>query len=257
MINTFGFALAVVLIYMTLWFVVSVIKRRNDVVDLAWGSGFIVMAVALMVKANNYSTKMALVATLVTIWGLRLTLHIWPRLRRKSEDFRYAQWRKQWGKFVYLRSFFQVFVLQGVLMVVVGASIVVNAFESSAITPYNWLGVLIWGFGFIFETTADRQLSNFLTNPNNKSAIMDHGLWKYSRHPNYFGEVTQWWGLWLIVIPSGYWWLALVSPLTITVLILFVSGIPLLEKKFMEKPGYKEYAERTSAFFPLPPRFRA
>jgi steroid 5-alpha reductase family enzyme len=172
----------------------------------------------------------------------------------KPEDFRYASWRKQWGNQVMLRSFFQVFMLQGLLLLLVSASITINAFQSSELVWWNWLGVVVWAGGFLFETISDHQLTTFLNNPNNKSKIMDYGLWRYSRHPNYFGEVTQWWGLWLVVLPSTYWYVALLSPVTITLLILFVSGIPLLEKKFASRPGYKAYAKKTSVFIPLPPR---
>lgn len=254
MTEAFLFAAGVVLAYMSTLFVVSVLIKRNDLADLGWGPGFLVVAVATATQADQISAKILLVTSLVFLWALRLAIHILPRLRTKAEDFRYAEWRRQWGRLVYVRSFFQVFMLQGLLMLLVAASIVVNAQGSSELSWLSWLGVAVWGFGFLFETIGDRQLTQFLGNPANKGKIMDQGLWRYTRHPNYFGEVTQWWGLLLVVLPSAYWYVALISPATITILILFVSGIPLLEKKFAGKPGWKDYAVRTSPFIPLPPR---
>lgn len=239
---------------MSIWFVISLIAKRNDVVDMAWGPGFVVIALAMMLQYNNYSGKAGLLFLLVVLWATRLSIHIWPRLKHKTEDFRYAQWRRDWGKFVYVRSFLQVFLLQGLLMVVIASGIIMNAVSGSSFAGFNWLGLLVWMAGFGFETVGDYQLSSFLKHPANRSKIMTKGLWRYSRHPNYFGEVTQWWGILLIVLPSAYWYLALISPVAITFLILFVTGIPLLEKKFMKKPGYKEYARRTSSFIPLPPK---
>jgi len=254
MTEAFIFAATVVLAYMSGLFLVSAIIKRNDLADLGWGPGFLVLAVMMAAWSGQSTFKIWLVTGLVLLWAMRLAIHILPRLRRKDEDFRYAEWRRQWGELVYVRSFFQVFMLQGLLLLLVGAGIVVNAYSSSALTWLSWLGVGVWAFGFLFETVGDRQLSQFLGNPANKGKIMDRGLWRYTRHPNYFGEVTQWWGLWLIILPSSYWYVALVSPLSITLLILFVSGIPLLEKKFADKPGWKEYAAKTSVFIPLPRR---
>lgn len=254
MLETFIFSAGIVVLYMFVWFLISVVAKRNDVVDLAWGPGFLVIAITTMLYSHNYSQKAILISGLVAVWATRLFVHIWPRLRTKTEDFRYATWRKQWGKSVYFRSFFQIFILQGLLMILVAAGIVVNSHNSSLITWYNVLGIVIWTTGFMIETISDRQLASFLAKPTNQSRIMTSGLWHYSRHPNYFGEILQWWGLFLIVLPSTFWYVALLSPLTITFLIVFVSGIPLLEKKFATKPGYAEYANRTSVLVPLPPR---
>lgn len=254
MLELFVIAALTIITYMSGWFVVSILLRRNDIVDLAWGPGFLLVALASMYYMNNFSDKVLLVTALVAVWAVRLALHIIPRLRSKTEDFRYRQWRRQWGKWVYVRSFLQIFLLQGLFMLVISNGVIINAHQSSAFVWYNGLGLVVWVIGFVFETAGDRQLDEFLANPANKGKIMTSGLWRYTRHPNYFGEVAQWWGIFLIVLPSVYWYPALVSPLTITLLILFVSGIPLLEKKFADKPGYKEYARRTSVFIPLPPK---
>lgn len=252
--EVFIFVAIMVAIYMTGWFMIATVLKRNDVVDIAWGPGFVLVAVAAMVYAMESTPKAQLLLVLVSIWAARLAIHIWPRIRRKTEDFRYAAWRQQWGKLVYVRSFFQIFMLQGLLMVLVGAGIIVNATQSSGVEWYTWLGVVIWAFGFVFESLSDYQLTRFLRNNKDGAGLMTSGLWRYSRHPNYFGEITQWWGLFIIVLPSMYWYIALISPIVITLLIVFVSGIPMLEKKFRSKAGYQAYARRTSILIPWPPK---
>jgi steroid 5-alpha reductase family enzyme len=241
----------VVVIYMTSWFVVSVIKQRNDVADIAWGLGFVVLAwVAFFL--SEFSIKAVLVNTLVSIWGLRLTWHIYHRNKNKAEDSRYLEWRKTW-KHVYLRSFVQVFLLQGVFLYLISLPVIyINRAASMSIGVLEVLGVLTWCLGFYFESTADRQLKEFLSQPANKGKIMDQGLWQYSRHPNYFGEVTQWWGVFLIALSIQGSLFTVLGPLTITVLILYVSGVPLLEKKYAGRPDFERYKKRTSMFIPLP-----
>lgn len=239
--------------YMTCWFVISVVTQRNDVADIAWGLGFVLLAWVSQFL-SEYSLKAFLVNGLVTVWGLRLAVHIYYRLQTKPEDARYHQWRKRWRWF-YLRSFVQVYLLQGVLLYLIALPVI--AINHSASTTFGFIelvGLFIWGLGFYFESVGDRQLKNFLTQPGNKGKIMDQGLWRYSRHPNYFGEVTQWWGIFLIALSIPGLVFTIVGPLTITVLILFVSGIPLLEKKYAGKPQYEEYKQQTSVFIPLPPR---
>lgn len=241
--------LVYVLAYMTAWFVVSLILKRNDVADMAWGLGFVGMS-WLMYSQNNGSLGL-IMAILVTIWGVRLASHILSRLRKKGEDYRYAEWRRQWGKWFLVKSYFQVFILQGLLMWIISASLMVMANHmDQRIGVLPILGMIIWIIGFWFESTADRQLKDFLANTKNKGKLIQTGLWKYSRHPNYFGEVTVWWGLWLMTIGTGYWYLSLISPMTITFLITKVSGVPLLEKKYEGRPDWEEYKRRTSVLIP-------
>lgn len=251
LLTTAGFVLA----YMACWFVVAQIKGRNDIADVAWGLGFILAAAVSLVAGGEFSPRGILVSLLVLAWGVRLALHIHARNQGKGEDPRYRQWREEWGRWFVLRSFLQVFMLQGVLLVVVAVPvIVVNAAPP---TPLGWLdglGLLIWLTGFFFEAVGDWQLLRFIRNPANKGQLMTGGLWRYTRHPNYFGEVTLWWGLWLMALSAanGVW--TVIGPLTITVLVLKVSGIPMLEKHYEGRPDFEEYKRRTSPFFPLPPR---
>jgi len=240
--------------YMTVWFIISVIKKRNDIADIAWGLGFILISWSGLYFAKT-SLRGLLVNFLVTIWGMRLAWHIYKRNLKKHEDYRYAAWRKEWGKWFFLRSYFQVYFLQGLfLYFIIQPVIFIHYRVSSNFGIFDLIGLVVWIIGFYFESTGDSQLKTFISNPANKGKLMETGLWKYSRHPNYFGEVTQWWGLFIIAFSVPGASFTIIGPLTITILILFVSGIPLLEKKYSGRPDWEEYKKKTSVFFPLPPK---
>lgn len=248
-------AAAAVLGYMTVWYVIALVRKRNDLADTAWGLGFIMIAALAILGQDPISPRLTLVGVLVLAWGIRLAVHVYSRNRGKAEDFRYAQWRADWGKWFLIRTYLQVFLLQGVFMLLIAASIIVTGAGGGG--PLGWLdalGVVVWLTGFVFESVGDAQLAAFVRDPASRGKILDTGLWRYTRHPNYFGEVTQWWGVWLIALSAPFGWVAVVSPLTITLLLLFVSGVPMLEKKMVEKPGWAEYAAKTSVFIPLPPK---
>jgi len=248
------FILALTLLgYMTFWFIVSMIKKRNDVADIAWGLGFVLMA-WISFCLSGYSFQALLVNSLVTVWGLRLAWHIYNRNKNKPEDSRYLEWRKKWKNF-YLRSFLQVFMLQGIFLFLISLPVMfINHSVANGFGILDLVGLLVWGLGFYFESIGDRQLKAFIANPANRGKLMDKGLWRYSRHPNYFGEVTQWWGVFIIALSIPNAFFTIIGPLTITILILFVSGIPLLEKKYAGRPDWETYKKRTSIFIPLPPR---
>lgn len=245
----------VLFVYMSLWFVVSLIKERNDVADVAWGLGFVLMAWTSFFLSGDSGTRGLLVGILVSIWGLRLAWHIHRRNKGKAEDYRYLAWRKQWGTWFYPCSYVQVYLLQGMfLFLIVMPVLLINKSAETVLGILDILGVAVWLFGFYFESVGDAQLVRFIKNPDNKGKLMQSGLWAYTRHPNYFGEVTQWWGIWLVAlsVPSGVF--AIIGPLTITFLILKVSGIPMLEKKMADHPDFAEYKHRVSMFFPLLPK---
>ena len=248
------FLLALTLLgYMTCWFIISIIKKRNDVADIAWGLGFVLMA-WFSFYLSGYSFKALLINILVTIWGTRLAWHIYNRNKNKPEDSRYFEWRKTWSNF-HLRSFLQVFILQGIFLFLISLPVVF--INHSAIRGFGILeivGFLVWILGFYFENTGDKQLKQFIANPLNKGKLLDKGLWQYSRHPNYFGEVTQWWGIFLIALSIPNSFFTIIGPITITILILFVSGIPLLERKYAGRPDFEKYKKKTSMFIPLPPK---
>ena len=253
--NYFVFLGGVLFVYMNLWFVVSLLKKRNDVADVAWGLGFVLLAWVSYFSAGNVTLPGLVVSTMVTIWGVRLSLHIYTRNRIKPEDYRYKAWRDAWGKWFYVRSYAQVFILQGILLYAIALPVLL--INNSADISFNSLvaaGMFVWVVGFLFESIGDLQLKRFIRNPENKGKLMTTGLWAYTRHPNYFGEVTQWWGIWLIALATPIGYAGVIGPLTITLLILKVSGVPLLEQKMAENPDFAEYKRRVSVFIPLPPR---
>lgn len=235
-------------IYMTLLFFLALARRDNSIVDIAWGGGFTLVAWQTdLYYAHPWSL---LAAILISIWGLRLALYIGLRNRRqKSEDWRYAQWRRDWGKWFVPRSYLQVFMLQGFLMWLIALPLMQRP-GSERLIWFQYLGVLIWLFGFLWETIGDWQLQRFKSDPQNKGKIMTSGLWGLSRHPNYFGEIVLWWGFFLFALPFGKWWLSLISPITITWLLTRVSGVPMLEKKYKDNPAFKAYAKKTPPLFP-------
>jgi steroid 5-alpha reductase family enzyme len=243
------------LAYMTAFFVVAVVRRDNSVADIAWGGGFVLVAVISLHLGAGWLPRPTLLTLLVSLWAARLSVHILERNRGRGEDPRYAAWRREWGRFWVVRSYLQVFLLQGtILLVVASGIIVVNTRSGDDLGALDRVGALVVLAGLAVETVADRQLARFARDPANRGRIMDRGLWRYSRHPNYFGEAVVWWGVFLVALSvPGSWWTA-VSPLLITFLLLKVSGVPMLERLMEGRPGWAEYKARTSAFIPLPPR---
>ncbi len=237
--------------YMSFWFLLSLVKKRNDVADTAWGLGFVLLTWVSFFMEQNLSIRVLLVNALVTVWGLRLAWHIHVRNKGKTEDYRYKKWREEWGKWFYIRSYFQVYLLQGFfLFLIVSPVLLINRSSGNTFGLLDLVGLLVWIIGFTFESVGDAQLKSFISKPENKGKLMKQGLWQYTRHPNYFGEVAQWWGIWILslsVINGIYF---VFGPLTITYLILKVSGIPMLEKKMEENPEFAEYKRQTSVFVP-------
>lgn len=245
---------AVIVVYMTVWFFVAQAQRRNDIADVIWGTGFVVTAITAAMFSESVSTRGYMVMLLVLLWGVRLALHIYMRNRGKPEDRRYRKWREEWGRHAVVRAFLQIFLLQGLLMVIISLPVTYIIISGKyPLSIFDVLGLCIWVTGFVFEAVGDYQLVKYKRDPAGRGKIMTRGLWAYTRHPNYFGEVTLWWGVYLIAlsVPSG--WATILGPVTITFLILKISGIPLLEEKYKDNPEFQAYKRRTSAFFPLPP----
>lgn len=236
--------------YQLAWFGVSMIKNRNDVADVAWGLGFVWVA-WLAYFLGEANERAWLVNVVVTVWGVRLAFHIHKRNRGKAEDFRYAQWRREWKHF-YLRSFLQVFMLQGLfLLIIVWPVIFINLSAPRPWHVWDVAGTVVWLIGFGFESIGDYQLAQFKKNPAHRGKLITTGLWRYTRHPNYFGEAVLWWGIFMIACAvSG--WITVVGPLLITYLLRYVSGVPMLERKYANHPDFEEYKRKTSVFFPLP-----
>lgn len=244
---------SILFVYMTVWFLVSVLKKRNDVADVAWGLGFVLMTWASFFLVDGFGWREVLVSILVSVWGLRLAWHIHHRNKGRAEDYRYLAWRKEWRKWFYPRSYLQVYLLQGALLfIIVLPVLLINKSSDTVLGVFDLFGVIVWMVGFYFEAVGDAELDRFISDPLNKGKLMQRGLWAYTRHPNYFGEVTQWWGIGLIALSVPGGWIGLIGPLTITFLILKVSGIPMLEKKMEQHPDFAEYKRRVSVFIPLP-----
>jgi steroid 5-alpha reductase family enzyme len=246
-----------VLVLMTSVWLASLGKRDASIIDSFWGLAFVFLAWLYFGLGSQTVPRQLLVPVLVTLWGLRLSLYISWRNWGHGEDPRYAAMRAKYGaKFPWL-SLIIVFWFQGLLAWIIAAPLW-KVQVADGPPGLNWLdvlGTLVFFVGLIFETTADLQLARFRANTANRGKVLDRGLWCYSRHPNYFGEALVWWGLFLIVLSTpGAWWTVL-SPVLITFLLLRVSGVTLLEDSLKtSKPGYREYIERTSAFFPWFPR---
>jgi len=240
---------------MTLLWLFSLLIRNASIVDIFWGIGFVIIAWLDYAISPFMSSTKWLLLILVTIWGLRLALHIGIRNWGKPEDFRYAKWREESGPRWWWVSFFKVFLLQGILMWIIAAPIISIRVTDGIppLSPLAVLGALVWAYGFFFEAVGDWQLARFKANRANKDKLMTSGVWKYTRHPNYFGDAAQWWGFYLIALSAGSWW-TIFSPAIMTYLLVRVSGVAMLEKTMKGKPGYKEYARKTSAFIPWPPK---
>ncbi len=242
--------------YVTTLFVVGLFLRRNDIADVAWGPGVLLAGLTAVLVSGARDIPVLIVLGCVSLWAVRLGVRIFLRNRKKGEDYRYRAWRESWGRWFFVRSYLQVYLLQGFLMAVVGYPLIHLAVFGTG--EYAWafliVGGAVWLSGFYFEVVGDVELDRFMRLPENKGKLLTTGLWRYSRHPNYFGEVTMWWGVWLMILSTPFGVVALVSPITITLLILRVSGIPMLEVKLREHPEWAAYAERTSAFIPWPPR---
>jgi steroid 5-alpha reductase family enzyme len=248
-------AAVVTFVYFLVFFLAAQVTRNNSIVDMGWGAGFIVVTLVTLISRGTYTERSLLIALLVLIWGGRLTYHIVRRNWGKPEDFRYAAWRKAWGRWLVPRAFFQIFMLQGFLLLIIAAPILlVQASAQPGLNFLDLLGLLVWLTGFFFESVGDKQLALFKENPANKGHVIQTGLWKYSRHPNYFGEATMWWGIFLIALSTPLGWSGVISPLTITAMLLFVSGVPMLEKKYRNNAEFQAYARITSKFVPWFPK---
>jgi steroid 5-alpha reductase family enzyme len=249
-------AFGVILALMTLLWLVSLRLKNSSIVDIFWGTGFVIAGwVYFALTPDGYLPRKLLISLLATVWGLRLSIYIFRRNWGKPEDYRYRKWREEAGDTWWWFSFFKVFLLQGALMWIISIPLLAAQYRALPphLTPIDFLGLAVWLVGFYFEAVGDYQLSRFKSRPENKGKVMDRGVWRYTRHPNYFGDSAQWWGYYLIAAAAGGWW-TIYSPVLMTLLLLRVSGVALLEKALETRPGYKEYIQRTSAFIPWLPR---
>jgi steroid 5-alpha reductase family enzyme len=250
-------ALAVVLVLMTLVWVVSVFKKNASIIDPFWGMGFILLAIYYYFQSGGWEIRKLIILILVSLWGLRLSGYLAWRNWGKGEDFRYRQFREKYGPHRYWWiSFFQVFLLQGVLMWLISAPLLGAQYNAvpARLCILDILGMLVWLIGIIFEAGGDFQMVRFKADPRNRGKVLETGFWKYTRHPNYFGDSCAWWGYGLICLAGGSY-IPVYGSVLMTAVIIRVSGVFLLERSLIpSKPGYREYLERTGAFFPWFPK---
>ena len=264
--------------FQSLLFIIALLRKNNGIADIGWGIGFIIISgwalyyytfkyVVSCIFREDSTPDFAfmLICILVTVWGLRLTIYLFIRNWGKPEDWRYAKWRQDWGKNFIVRSYLQVFILQGFFMLVIGSPILLSALDSQTDPiPYTIIqcvllvvGLVAWFIGFFFQAVGDYQLFVFKKDPANKGRVMRYGVWRYTRHPNYFGEATMWWGIFLISCVSVHGAigiaLRLIGPATITFMLLRVSGVTMLESKYKGNADYEDYQKNTSSFIPMAP----
>jgi steroid 5-alpha reductase family enzyme len=252
-----GINLGVAAVLMTATWLVSLRMEDVSIIDIFWGVGGALIGVSSYVLTSGTPTRRMLLTAMVVAWGLRLAFHIGKRARGKGEDFRYAAMRARDPEGFPARSLVTVFLFQAFLIWLV--SLPVQVGQVSPTPPrlgfLDYLGLVVFLTGFLFEAVADRQLRAFLADPDRRSGVMDQGLWRYSRHPNYFGDALLWWGIFFVAAATPSGWMTLISPVVMTFLLMNVSGVPMLEEALAERrPGYRDYMERTSAFFPWPPK---
>lgn len=240
-------------IYFVGWFILSIKKKKYSLIDIAWGGGFVVVSWASFLGTRLKTIQGTLLLILVTFWGIRLALHLAKRNWSKPEDYRYIKIRQNFGeKWVNVQAFFKIFMIQGILLAIIAFPIMISfSYPSDTMYWWQWIGVLVWIIGFFFEVIGDKQLERFKEDYQNKGKLLTTGLWSITRHPNYFGEALCWWGIYLLSLSSSQFGWLIFSPILITYLLLAVSGVPLLEKKYHHRKDFQEYANKTPKFFPI------
>jgi steroid 5-alpha reductase family enzyme len=251
-------AIAIAALMFSTW-LVSLPLRNASIVDPIWPLGFVLVGWVSAVVGHADPVRVGVLVGMVSIWGLRLSFHLFSRNIGHGEDFRYQSMRRRIGPRFGLVSLVTVFALQGTLMFIVSLPLQFGAGITgrSGISPVLMvLGGLVWVVGFLFEAVGDAQLRSFKADPSSAGQVMDRGLWRYTRHPNYFGDACVWFGIFLVGASAGGWaWIGVVSPIVMTYFLRFVSGVTMLERSMVKRrPAYAQYMERTSAFFPRPPR---
>jgi len=260
-----GYAALALFIYILVAFLVGTIKKNNAIMDIFYGPAYFVVAFTSLyfysVLNETFLIRQLIVTVLVLLWAIRLSTYVFIRNRGKPEDRRYAAMRERWkksGKSVALKSLTKIYLFQGLVVFIVVFSVLwINIIESPQVDNLLdftgltlWIGTLIWIIGFYFETVGDYQLYKFLNNPNRTKKVMDEGLWKYTQHPNYFGETTMWWGIFVIALGVHWGFITIFAPAYITFQIINVSGVRLLNKIHEGDDEFSEYKRRTSTFIP-------
>ena len=255
MIDVLLFSFGVLVIFAIGLWGISVALRDVSIVDPCWGLGFILVAAVTALRLDQFGPRGYLMIGLVTVWGGRLSAYLFWRHWGAGEDYRYAEMRAHHGARFWWISLGTVFLLQAIILWFVSWPVQAALVSSSqSLSGLDGVGVLVWAIGFFFEAVGDYQLASFLRSRTTREQVLDRGLWRYTRHPNYFGDFCVWWGLYLVAAAGGGGW-TILSPLLMSVLLIYVSGVRLTEKTIEDRrPAYRAYKRSTSAFFPLPPQ---
>jgi len=255
-LNHFIISFALIFLFFSITWIIANSINKARIVDIAWGIGFVLVSLATFILNTDRNIYTLLTTIFVTIWGLRLAIYIFIRSYKKPEDFRYQNLKEKWGKTFWTKSLIFIFYTQAVLLLIISSPIIF--INSRTAVPENFylliLGCLIWLLGFLFESISDLQMFLFKRDQSNKGKILTKGLWRFTRHPNYFGETLVWWGIYVIALSFDFGFIFIISPILITFLLLKVSGVTLLEKKYKDNKEYLEYIKKTSAFFPKIPK---
>lgn len=257
MITLFSQAALIILVLVTLLWIWSVIIKNVSIVDIFWGLGFVVVNAFYVFMSGELHPRKIVILSLVSIWGLRLAIYLALRNSGKGEDFRYQEFRRNYGpKRYWWFSFFQTFLLQGVLIMIISLPLLgINSSTTSGdLEVLDYIGIAVWLIGFTFEAGGDYQLARFKSDVENKGKVLNTGFWKYTRHPNYFGDSAVWWAYAIFSIAAGSYW-QIIGSIVMTILIIKISGVNMLEKTLKNtKPQYRDYIQKTNSFFPWFPK---
>ena len=246
-----------IFILVTILWIWSVYLKDVSIVDIFWGLGFVILNIFYVFNSGDLNSRKILLLILVSVWGLRLSIYLAYRNIGKGEDFRYQEFRRKFGpKRYWWFSYFQAFLLQGALMILISSTFLGMSFSSqpTTLSTLDYLGIAIWLIGFTFEAGGDYQLMRFKKNSSNKGNVLTTGFWKYTRHPNYFGDAAVWWSYAVFCISAGAYW-QVIGSIVMTLLIVNISGVALLEKSLKQsKSAYSDYIQKTNSFFPWFPK---
>ena len=241
------------LLCMTAAFWVARERKRLDIVDLVWSPTFVI--IAAIVAGYEFTWRTVLVLVLVDAWAIRLVSHLSDRAKSRKDDPRYKAMSRKWKGNLWRQAYLRVFLFQGLLVWLISLPVILAAGKSTGASAlFTVLGLAVWAQGFVVEAIADKQLKAFVSGGTDKGEVLQSGLWRYSRHPNYYGEISQWFGIALIACSAHNGWIGLLSPLVLTATIVFISGLPPIEKRRRGNLEYQEYKRRTSPLLPWFPK---
>lgn len=252
--NYMVLGIIVLLMYLTGMLVAIQLKKDTSLGNFTWGVGVVLITLYTFFLNDIHNARSILITTLIVLWGIRLAVFFYSRYK-KGSDPRFISWQHAGGFYAFLKNFIWIFIGQNALLLIMSLpALLVNRSSLSGLNWLDFIAVGLWLIGFYFETIGDYQLYTFMHNPANKGKIMNQGLWHYTRHPNYFGEITMWWAIFLIALSVPYGIYALIAPLTITILLRYITGVPMLEAVFKDNVAYQEYKRRTNMLIPWWPK---